>query len=240
MENRSENAPLVLILGGAGAIGSAIAREQQARGSRVVVLDKATPANEDCHYVNLDITSEEEVTKCFAEMDRQGLVPDALIVATGYLKGGDFDGLRVSDIADHIEINAFGAFRVAQACLKRMTDKGGRMLFLSSVHGHIGVSNRCAYAMSKAALEAMARAIAVEYAHKKIRVNVLAPGAVDSGMNSGTGMRQYWTSATPAGRVATVEEIARFAAVMTSDDASFVSGQTIHINGGVNNLRYIV
>jgi len=240
MESTPTNPPLVVILGGAGAIGSAIAREQSARGNRVMVLDRATPSNGDHQYVQLDITRDEDVRGCFYKMDQDGLIPDVLIIATGYLKGGDFESLCVSDLAKHIEVNAFGAFRVAQACLKRMSERGGRMLFLSSVHGHIGVSRRCAYAMSKAALEAMARAIAVEYAHKNIRVNVLAPGAVDSGMHSGSGMRQYWTGATPAGRVATVEEIARFAAVMTSDDASFVSGQTINIDGGVSNLRSIV
>jgi len=230
---------LVFVLGGSGALGSAIAAEQLARGNRIVVLDRLAPRLENVDFFQIDIASQDDVDRCFKTIDRAGMVPDILIVASGYLKGGSFEKLQVPDLLAHMEINTFGAFRVAQACVARMKGKGGRLLFLSSVHGHVGVSSRCAYAMSKAALEAMARAIAVEFAAEKIRVNILAPGPVDTGMQGDEAARQYWMGATPAGRVATAVEIARFAAVMTSDDASFISGQTIHIDGGVTNLRNI-
>ena len=163
--------------------------------------------------------------------------PDTLIYAAGYLEGAAILDLEPAELQRHLDVNLFGALFVAQKVAELMKPGGGRILFISSIHGQIGVPNRGAYAMSKAALGALSRALAVELSPYGIRVNVLAPGPVDAGMQPDPEVRGRWEEATPAGRVARLEEVAHFAELLTSEHASFLSGQTIALDGGVSTLR---
>ena len=139
---------------------------------------------------------------------------------------------------EHLRINVMGAFRVAQAASREMiATGGGRIVMVTSIHGQIGVPGRGAYAASKGAVAAMARVMAVELARHRIRVNVLAPGAVDGGMTPDPTSRIGWVAATPSGRVAHLDEIARVAVTLTSEDLSFINGQVIAVDGGASTLR---
>jgi len=229
----------VLVVGGAGAIGSAIASRIEQNGRNVVVLDRQQPGCGKRPFQLVDITSDASVEVALDHVVQRFGVPEVLICATGYLSGASVLDLSKDDIQAHLDVNLFGAFNVAQRTARLMRGAGGKILFISSIHGQIGVPNRGAYAMSKAALGALARAMAVELSANNIRVNVLAPGAVNAGMSPDPEARRYWQCETPAGRVANVEEIARFADMLTSDQASFVTGQTIAVDGGASTLRPI-
>lgn len=229
--------PLTLVVGGSGEIGFAIAKRLRLIGRRVVVLDRRPPVDETLPHVEIDVASDASVEAALAVVEAEHGEADALIFAAGVLSGASVLSLTDEDALRHFDVNTLGAVRVSQRVAAGMTARGGKILFVSSIHGQIGVPNRAAYAMSKAALGAWARAMAVELAPHRIRVNVLAPGAVDAGMTPDPASRAFWTGQTPSGRVAKVEEIARFAALLTSDDASFMTGQTVAVDGGASNLR---
>lgn len=243
-KSSADSTSTALVVGGSGAIGSAIVERLQKNGRRVIVLDRNAPSSLETVFIEADITSETSVNHALDQVSQQIDAPDALICAAGYLSGRAILDLTAQEIQDHLNVNLFGVFYVAKRVARMMMEKGGKILFISSIHGQVGVPNRAAYAISKAALGALARAMAVELAQNRIRVNVLAPGPVNIGIGGIGGMgsdkestRGFWQQNTPSGRVAYGDEIARFAAVLTSDDASFVTGQTIAIDGGVSILR---
>lgn len=229
--------PVSLVLGGSGVIGSKIVQELRQDGRCVVVVDKDPPELPDVAFYSLDLLCPQSIENAVGSVIQRYGAPDSLICAAGFLCGGPALTVTQSEIQRHLDINLLGVVRLSQQAAKAMLADGGKILFLSSIHGQIGVPDRAAYAMSKAALGAWARAMAVELAPFKIRVNLLAPGAASTGMGPDPKARSFWTSNTPAGRVADACEIARFAAFLTSDDASFVTGQTIALDGGASNLR---
>ncbi|WP_299478673.1 SDR family oxidoreductase [uncultured Roseibium sp.] len=230
-------AKTIYVVGGAGGIGSAIVDRLLKENNRVLVLDLKEPADQSCAYQYVDLTRPESISTAISEGLKKTGTPQALIFSAGYLSPCAFLNLENQDIEDHLKVNLFGAFNIAQEVVNLMLEDGGRIVFISSIHGQIGIPDRGAYAMSKAALGALARAMAVELSQYKIRVNVLASGAVNAGMNPDPRSRGYWCKETPAGRVAEVEEVAQVATLLVSDQASFISGQTIAVDGGVSNLR---
>lgn len=230
---------LTLVVGGAGEIGSAIVQQFLEQGRTVIVLDRTAPSTDKAGFIEVDLSAPSSVRAAFAEVDALGAQVETLIVAAGFLRPGAFLELSDQDIQDHLDVNLLGAFRVAQAASERMLEKGGRIVFLTSIHGQIGVPNRTAYAISKAAIGALVRAMAVELSQHRIRVNAVAPGAVDGGMTPNAKTRDYWVKSTPAHRVAELEEVARFVTMLASQDASFLSGQTIALDGGASNLRLL-
>ena len=238
-DHTTENtgSPLAIVVGGAGAIGAAIVDRLRQNDRRVVVLDMRPPSDPTVPYFNVDVTVPDSVDDALAAVVSEYRSPDSLICASGYLSGAKVLDLTPDDLRQHLEINVFGTVFLSQKVARLMMPAGGKILFVTSIHGQIGVPNRAAYAMSKAALGAWTRAMAVELAPHHIRVNALAPGAVNGGITPDAGTRSYWQSETPSGRVASLTEIARFAALLTSDDASFITGQTIAIDGGASNLR---
>lgn len=230
---------LTIVVGGAGEIGASIVQRLLEQGRTVIVLDRTAPATGDAGFIEVDLSKPASVQDAFAKIDTLGTRIETLIVAAGFLRPGEFLELSDQDIQDHLDVNLLGAFRVAQAASQRMLEKGGRIVFLTSIHGQIGVPNRTAYAISKAAIGALVRAMAVELSQHRIRVNAVAPGAVDGGMTPNPKTRDYWVKSTPAHRVAELDEVARFVVMLASPDASFLSGQTIALDGGASNLRLL-
>lgn len=230
---------LTIVVGGAGEIGASIVQRLLEQGRAVTVLDRTAPAKGGAGFIEVDLSKPASVQDAFAKIDTLGTRVETLIVAAGFLRPGKFLELSDQDIQDHLDVNLLGAFRAAQAASQRMLEKGGRIVFLTSIHGQIGVPNRTAYAISKAAIGALVRAMAVELSQHRIRVNAVAPGAVDGGMTPNAKTRDYWVKSTPAHRVAELDEVARFVVMLASPDASFLSGQTIALDGGASNLRLL-
>ena len=233
---KSHNGP-AFVIGGAGAIGAAISARLVDSGRSVVKFDQCAPEGPASDYQYVDVTDQASVATAVDQAVAKYGRPDTLIYTAGYLEGAPILDLESAELQTHLDVNLFGALFVAQKVAELMKHGGGRILFISSIHGQIGVPNRGAYAMSKAALGALSRALAVELSPYGIRVNVLAPGPVDAGMQPNPEVRGRWEEETPAGRVARLEEVAHFAELLTSEHASFLSGQTIALDGGVSTLR---
>ncbi|WP_271843980.1 SDR family NAD(P)-dependent oxidoreductase [Cognatishimia sp. SS12] len=226
-----------IVTGGSGALGQAIVSNLVARGDHVVCMDQRRPKDGTIDFVDIDVTDTGSVARAvdWAVKRLDGI--DVLIHAAGIMKTAPFCELDEPAMAQHLDVNLMGAFRVAQRCVKHMLSRGGRIVFITSIHGQFGVPGRSAYAASKGAIASLARVMAAELASQNIRVNVLAPGAIDGGMMPDPSSRQGWLDATPSHRVAHLEEVAEMAAVLTSNSASFINGQVVAIDGGVSAVK---
>ncbi|MEP3278862.1 MAG: SDR family oxidoreductase [Stappiaceae bacterium] len=227
-----------VVVGGSGTIGSAIMHHHTARGDTVACMDICAPV---CGppFIEMDVTDRQSVSAAFATAAKMLGGIDVCVNACGFLQAIPFDSITSADMQKHLDINIMGSLHVGQEAARHMREHGGRILFLSSIHGQIGVPGRGAYAASKAGIAAMARVMAAELGGQGIRVNILAPGPVDGGMQPDPSTRAGWCKEAPIQRVAELDEIAKIASFLTSDDASFISGQTIQVDGGVSISRLI-
>ena len=154
-----------------------------------------------------------------------GIAVDALLLR---LKEADLDAI--------LNVNLKGALACAQAAIKpMMRARYGRIIFVSSVVGQMGNAGQVAYAASKAALIGAAKSLAREYASRNITVNALAPGYVDTDMtaNLEPALRQAMLASVPLGRTATAAEVAASIAFLASEEAGYITGQVLAVNGGM-------
>lgn len=237
--------PVAIVTGGQGGIGRAIVARLAAAGFTVVSgdltvapaeSDRPDPARDGVFLHHLDVTSSASVTTAVAAAARLGPVT-ALVNCAGILRVFAPDGFD-DDTARHMfEVNLLGAARVVSVTLGVMAD-GGAIVNISSVAPRLHDQPQTAlYAASKAGLETYTGHLAHGLASRRIRVNAVAPGIVDVAMTDA--MRQVALapgsplSRCPAGRMATAEEIAEGVAFLLSDQASYVNGTTLVIDGGI-------
>jgi len=160
---------------------------------------------------------------------------DLAIANAGITMHCDFLDYRPEDFDRLLAVNLRGSFFLAQAAARRFREQGtpGRILFLSSVTGHMAIRQMAPYGMTKSALEALARNLSLEMAPLGITVNTVAPGAtVTPRTVSDAAWEQAWAEATPNGRVASVADVAAAALFLLSDAASHVTGQSLVVDGG--------
>jgi len=160
---------------------------------------------------------------------------DVAVANAGITLHCDFLDYRPEDFDRLLAVNLRGSFFLAQAAARRFRQQGtpGRILFLSSVTGHMAIRQMAPYGMTKSALEALARNLSLEMAPHGITVNAVAPGAtVTPRTVSDPGWEDAWAQATPNGRVATAADVAVTALFLLSDAASHVTGQSLVVDGG--------
>lgn len=240
------------VLGGCGGIGSRVADHLVRAGHHVFVLDLesnrrvAQAQISACEHSRLafvpcDVTSPDSIRLAFAEIANAGRL-DNFVNASGIIRRGAFLDMSRDDIRAVTDVNVVGAFQALQAAARLMVEGGGgRIVNIASVHALRTTPGRTAYAASKGAILALTRAMAVELAVHGILVNAVAPGPVAAGMQEGDGVahtetdsRRLWTAATPVGRVAQGDEVARAVLFLVSETNSFINGETLVIDGGAS------
>lgn len=160
---------------------------------------------------------------------------DIAIANAGITLYGDFFDYKPGSFFEVMKVNLGASFFLAQAAAKQMKkqEKGGAILFTSSVTGHQAHKNLAAYGMSKAALEMLAKNLVIDLSEFKINVNTIAPGAtLTERTTSDADFESTWSRITPLGKPATVEDIANAALFLVSDEAKHITGQTLIIDGG--------
>jgi 3-oxoacyl-[acyl-carrier protein] reductase len=161
---------------------------------------------------------------------------DVLVNNAGVAADGILPTMRPGDIVEAVEVNLTTALVLAQACSRLMLRQGsGCIINISSVHALRGHSGVAVYSATKAALDGFTRSLARELGPRQIRVNSVAPGYFDSDMTEGmpTEQKQRIARRTPLGRLARIDEIANAVHFLSSDQASFITGQTLVVDGGI-------
>ncbi len=226
----------VLVTGGNRGIGLAIAQAFAKQGDRVAVTHRGSGAPEGLFGVQCDITDSAQVDAAFTEIEKE-LGPVEVLIANAGVTD-DTLLLRMSEeqFERVIDTNLKGAFRVAKrASSKMLRAKWGRMIFISSVVGLYGGPGQVNYAASKAGLVGMARSITRELGSRNITANVVAPGFIETEMTAvlPEARQAEIIKAVPAGRLASVDEVAAVVTFLAGDGAAYINGAVIPVDGGL-------
>ncbi len=233
----------ILITGASGAIGNELVKKFVSLGGNVLGTGTKTEKLEQIKqkYPNIKVTKfdmsehskiEEFVNNVALELG--GL--DILINNAG--KNIDNLSIRMKDDEWKrvIDINLTSTFLLTKHSIKKMLkNKFGRVVNITSVVGHTGNPGQSNYAASKAGIIGMSKSLAIEYAKKNITINCVSPGFIisDMTMNIAEKVKLYLTSRIPMGKLGTGEDVSNCVAFLSSDQASYVTGETIHVNGGM-------
>jgi len=231
---------VVLITGGSRGIGQACARWFLDHGDRVAVTSRsgAVAAEPADHFLSLacDVTDPEQVEAAFTAVEAAWGPVEVLVANAGITR--DTLILRMGEDAwsEVLDTNLTGAFRVTKRAIAKMIRlRRGRIVLVSSVGAFIGSAGQANYAASKAGLVGMARSLAREVASRSITINVIAPGLVDTDMLAALGEDQTAALAAqvPLGRTAQPEEIASAVGFLASEDAGYITGAVLPVDGGL-------
>jgi 3-oxoacyl-[acyl-carrier protein] reductase len=227
---------VVLITGGNRGIGYAIASEFIAAGHKVAVTVRSGSGPEGSLAVKADVLDAASLDAAIAEVEK-ALGPIEILVANaGITKDTLLMRMSDEDFEDVVDTNLNGVFRVLKRASKSMIkQRFGRILFIGSVVGLLGSPGQVNYSASKSALVGMARSITRELAGRGITANVVAPGFIDTDMTSELTQEQQqdYLSRIPVGRFAAPSEVAKVCLWLASEDAAYISGAVIPVDGGL-------
>ncbi|WP_404386838.1 beta-ketoacyl-ACP reductase [Humibacillus xanthopallidus] len=227
----------VLITGGNRGIGLAIARAFVAGGDNVVITQRSGEPPEGLTAVRCEVTDSASVDAAFTEAEQIfGGPVEVLIANAGITKDTLLMRMTDEEFDSVIDTNLAGAFRCARRAATGMIRKRrGRIVLISSVVGLYGSPGQTNYAASKSGLVGLARSISRELGGRGITANVVAPGFIDTEMTAvlPDEQKKAYLSTIPAGRFATPEEVASVVRFVASDDAGYVTGAVIPVDGGL-------
>lgn len=233
-----------LVTGATGAIGDAIARALHAQGATVAIsgtrreqLDKlAADLGQRVHVLPCDLSDKDSVEALVPSAEEKMEKLDILVANAGVNKDNLFVQLRDEDWDKVIAVNLTATFRLSRAAVQRMMRRRwGRVIGISSVVGFTGNPGQGNYTASKAGMVGMMKSVAAEYAKRNVTANCIAPGLITSAMTDKLNekQREAILSRVPAGKLGTPQDIAAAAVYLASEEAHYVTGQTIHVNGGM-------
>jgi 3-oxoacyl-[acyl-carrier protein] reductase len=227
----------VLVTGGNRGIGLAIARAFAEAGDRVAVTHRSGDAPGGLVGVRCDVTDTASVDAAFTDAEEKlGGPIEVLVANAGVTKDGLLMRMSDDDWDTVIDTNLAGAFRCARRASKGMIRlRRGRIVLISSVVGLYGGPGQANYAASKAGLVGLARSITRELGGRGITANVVAPGFIETDMTAALPeeTQKTYKAAIPAGRFATADEVAAVVRFVASDDAAYISGAVIPVDGGL-------
>ena len=228
---------VVLITGGARGIGLACAERFAAQGDRVAVTYNSSPPPEGVFGVRCDVTSNDDVDAAFTSVEEHfGDPVEVLVSNAGITRDGLLLRMSEDDFTSVVDANLTASYRVVKRASRAMLKaRRGRIVLVSSVVGLLGSAGQANYAASKAGLVGFARSIARELGSRSITVNVVAPGPVATDMTAALGddRLEELTAMVPLQRVAEPAEIAGVIAFLASDDAAYITGAVIPVDGGL-------
>lgn len=229
---------VAFVTGGTRGIGLASARALAAAGHTVVVGSRSKPEDLDpgLTWVQCDITDDESINGAFDEIEST-VGPATIVVANaGITKDMLVLRMKEDDFSAVVDANLTGAFRVAKRAVKPMMKaRWGRIVLMSSVVGALGQAGQANYSASKAGLVGLGRSLAREFASRGITVNLVAPGPIETDMLAAAGEKaiEAMVEAVPVGRVGQPEDVAAAVSFLSSEQAGYITGVTIPVDGGL-------
>jgi 3-oxoacyl-[acyl-carrier protein] reductase len=228
-----------IVLGGTGLLGRAVCRALVADDWLVVSGSRTTPAWDDEHHamrhVRVDVGRPEEIRALIAAGEDVAEL-GAAVYCVGMTHRGSVLTTGPDAVEETMRVNVVGAIAFSQLSIRSMARRRhGAIVLFGSTAGRYGISGQAAYSASKGALEAWVRSAALESGRLGVRVNILAPGVIETDPaddpNSPTD-REFALSRIPLGRPARLEEVASAVAYLVSDSASYIHGTSIAVDGG--------
>ncbi|WP_280275729.1 3-oxoacyl-ACP reductase FabG1 [Nocardia wallacei] len=227
----------VLVTGGNRGIGLAVAQRLAADGHKVAVTHRGSGVPDGLFGVKCDVTDNDSIDEAFSEVEAAQGPVEVLVANAGIVDNTLLMRMSEEQFTRVIDANLTGAWRCAKRANRAMLRaRFGRMIFLGSVVGTMGVPGQVNYAAAKAGLVGMARAITREIGSRNITANVVAPGFIDTDMTRDEmtdDMREIALKAIPAGRMGQVSDVAAAISFLASDEAQYISGAIIPVDGGL-------
>ena len=238
---------VALVTGASRGIGRAIATELAQSGARVVgtaTTEQGASAITE-HFTQLDLPvvgkildnrSEEDILKLFAFIQSEYGSPTIVVNNAGITKDNLMLRMSEQQWSDVIDVNLNAVFRITKAALRGMIKAGfGRVITIGSVVGHMGNAGQVNYSASKAAVAGFSRSLAQELGSRNVTVNVVAPGFITTDMTDKLSeeQKEALVSVVPLKRMGTVHDIAKAVAFLASEHAGYITGETLHVNGGM-------
>ena len=239
--------PIVLVTGASRGIGRAVACSFAARGHRVIgtatssagadaIRDALAGGAEPGAGVVLDVGDQGSVDALFADLAAKSELPGVLVNNAGIARDGLLARMKPDMWDEVLSVNLGGIYRMCRASLRpMMRARAGRIINLTSVIGMVGNAGQTNYAASKAGIAGFSKALAREVASRGITVNTVAPGFIDTDMTRRLPdeQRARLRSEIPLGRFGRPEDVASVIAFLASPEAGYITGETIHVNGGM-------
>jgi 3-oxoacyl-[acyl-carrier protein] reductase len=237
---------IAFVTGASRGIGRAIATTLAARGATVVAAARADHAGAvaaairdaggKAEAVSLDVTDPAAITAAVAEAEQRFGRIDVLVNNAGITRDQLMLRMKREDWDAVLATNLTAAFGLSQAVLRGMVrQRSGRIVNITSVVGQAGNAGQANYAASKAGLIGFTKALALEVASRNITVNAVAPGLIDTEMTQAIagGAHATWTERIPARRLGTPDDVAAAVAFLASDEAAYITGHVLAVNGGM-------
>jgi len=233
----------ILVTGATGGIGKALVQKfvslegnVLATGTKTEKLDALKKEFPNINVLKFDISDHSKIEEFIENVSSQLVGLDILVNNAGI----NMDNLSLRMKDDEwkkvIDLNLGSTFFLCKYGIKKMLkNKYGRIVNITSIVGHTGNLGQSNYAASKAAIIGMSKSLAIEYAKKNITINCVSPGfiATDMTMNIAEKVKMFLTSRIPMGKLGSGEDVSNCVAFLSSDSASYVTGETLHVNGGM-------
>ena len=233
---------IVLVTGASRGIGLEAAKHFSKEGYKVIGTSRGNfnlgelIGDDSAMSVQLDLMSKESINNLFSDLKSNDLLPSVLVNNAGITKDQLFLRMKDEDWDDVIETNLNGLFRITKAFTKPMVkNKFGRVINISSVAGLMGNSGQVNYSSSKSAMVGFSRSLAKELGSRNITSNVVAPGFIETDMTTFLSVDEKVgvSKNIPMKRFGTVEDVAKCIVFLASDEANYITGQTISVDGGL-------
>jgi 3-oxoacyl-[acyl-carrier protein] reductase len=247
-QNQKLSGKIAVVTGASKGIGAGIAKELAAAGASVVVNYSSSKTGADqvvaeitaqggrAVAVQANVSKKADIERLFAETQKAFGRPDILVNNAGVYEVAPLEGITEEHFYKQFNLNLLGLLLTTQEAVRRFGDQGGNIVNISSVVSTLTVPNMTVYSATKASVDSVTRSLAKELAPRKIRINAVNPGMIATEGLEAAGftreMQQQFVAQIPLGRIGQPQDIASAVAFLASDDASWITGETLIVSGG--------